>query len=194
MQVDILNWGAPGWRSAAAMIEAHFQAVHGADLTMPALPLAVARGGEGRILGAAGLRDAATGFFSQTYLDCSVAEKLSRVSGMEVAPEEVIEVVSMACPTPIATLPLIEAITAEGRRRGAHWGLFTATAPLMRMLRRTGVPLVALAPARPDRLPDAARWGRYYETAPWVCALPERAEPLRFMPRRGAPLIEVRPA
>ena len=61
---------------------------------------------------------------------------------MDVAPEEVIEVVSMACPTPIATLPLIEAITAEGRRRGAHWGLFTATAPLMRMLRRTGVPLV----------------------------------------------------
>ncbi|MEE2860670.1 MAG: thermostable hemolysin [Pseudomonadota bacterium] len=191
IQVDILAWGKPGWHAAAAMIEAHFLTVHGASVAIPAVPLAVARGAHGRILGAAGLRDAAAGFFSQVYLDRPVESVLSRLSGHAVAPEEVIEIVSMACPASIATLPLIEAITAEGRHRGARWGLFTATGPLMRMLRRTGVPLVALAPARADRLADAARWGRYYDADPWVCALQESNEPLRFMPRRGAPLTKV---
>lgn len=133
------------------------------------------------------------GFFSQAYLDSPVDHVLSRLSGGPVGPEDVIEVVSMACPHPSATLPLIEAVTAEGRRTGKCWGLFTATGPLMRLLRRTGVPLLPLAPARPDRLPDAARWGRYYQTEPWVCALQDSVQPLRFMPRRGQPLTEARP-
>lgn len=193
MHVDILNWREPGWHAAAAMIETHFMAVHGAQITLPALPLVVAHGAKGNILGAVGLRDAAQGFFSQTYLDHSVADELTRLSGSPVTPDDVIEVVSMACPTPAATMPLIEAITAEGRRRGASWGLFTATAPLLRMLRRTGVPILALAPARPDRLADAASWGRYYDTNPWVCALQEHAEPLRFMPRRASRQKEVHP-
>lgn len=40
MQVEILDWRAPGWHAAAAMIEAHFHATHGAQVTLPALPLA----------------------------------------------------------------------------------------------------------------------------------------------------------
>lgn len=193
MRIDILDWRMSGWQPAAAMIEAHFLTTYGAHVALPGLPLAVAHGAGGRVLGAAGLRDAASGFFSEVYLDHSVTETLGRLSGTPVAADEVIEVVSMACPTPAATLPLIEAITAEGRRRGAVWGLFTATGPLLRMLRRTGAPVLPLAPARPERLADAARWGRYYQTDPWVCALHECAEPLRFLPRRGAPLIEARP-
>jgi hypothetical protein len=186
MQVDLLDWRDPAWHAAAAMIEQHFLATHAARITVPALPLAVARGAEGRILGAAGLRVAAQGFVSQVYLDRPVAEELTALSGAAVAPQDVIEVVSLACPAPAATLPVIEAITAEGRRLGASWGLFTATGPLMRLLRRTGVPIVALAPARAERMGDPARWGRYYQTEPWVCALQEHAGPLRFMPRRGA--------
>ena len=193
MQVDILNWREPGWHAAAVMIETHFMAAHGARITLPAVPLVVARGAKGNILGAVGLRDAAQGFFSQAYLDHPVADELPRLSGGPVTPGDVIEVVSMACPTPAATMPLIEAITAEGRSRGASWGLFTATAPLLRMLRRTGVPILALAPARPDRLAEASRWGRYYDTDPWVCALQERAEPLRFTPRRISRQKEVHP-
>ncbi|WP_299362027.1 thermostable hemolysin [uncultured Paracoccus sp.] len=185
MRVELLDWREPGWQPAAAMIEDHFRATHGARITVPALRLAVARAADGRILGAAGLRDAACGFFSQVYIDRPVDEVLTRLAGCAVAPKDVLEVVSMACPNPAATLPLIEAITAEGRRLGASWGLFTATGPLMRLLRRTGVPLLPLAPAQPCRLADAARWGSYYQTDPWVCTLQECAEPLRFMPRRG---------
>lgn len=193
MRGEFLDWRDAGWQGAAAMIEAHFRTSHGAEITVPALRLAVVRGANGRILGAAGLRDAARGFFSQVYLDRPVEEMLTQLSGNPVTAHEVIEVVSMACPNPAATLRLIEAITAEGRRQGAGWGLFTATGPLMRLLRRTGVPLLPLAPARPERLADADRWGRYYQTSPWVCALQDGIAPLRFLPRRPALQTEVHP-
>ena len=183
MRLQILPPSDPGWQPAARMIEGHFRDSHGATMTLPAVPLAVARSAAGAVLGAAGLRDAASGFFSQVYLDRPVADLLSERSGGTVRDDDILEVVSMACPRPIATLPLIEAIAAEGRLRGKSWGLFTATAALVAMLRRTGVPLLALAPARAECLPDAACWGRYYDTDPWVCALAERSEPLRFMPR-----------
>lgn len=183
MRLQILPPSDPGWQPAARMIEGHFRDSHGATMTLPAVPLAVARSAAGTVLGAAGLRDAASGFFSQVYLDRPVADLLSERSGGTVRDGDILEVVSMACPRPIATLPLIEAIAAEGRLRGKSWGLFTATAALVAMLRRTGVPLLALAPARAECLPEAASWGRYYDTDPWVCALAERSEPLRFMPR-----------
>ena len=183
MRLQILPPSDPGWQPAARMIEGHFRDSHGAAMTLPAVPLAVARSAAGAVLGAAGLRDAASGFFSQVYLDRPVADLLSERSGGTVRDGDILEVVSMACPRPIATLPLIEAIAAEGRLRGKSWGLFTATAALVAMLRRTGVPLLALAPARAECLPEAASWGRYYDTDPWVCALAERSEPLRFMPR-----------
>ena len=188
MRVEFLDWRDAGWQPAAGMIEAHFLQTHAAVITVPDVRLAVARSATGAILGAAGVRDAARRFFSQVYLDSPVDQVLTRLSGSPFGPEEVIEVVSMACPRSSATLPLIEAVTAEGRRTGKCWGLFTATGPLMRLLRRSGVPLLPLAPARPDRLPGAACWGRYYETDPWVCALQDSMQPLRFMPRRGQPL------
>lgn len=193
MRLQILPPSDPGWQPAARMIEGHFRDSHGATMTLPAVPLAVARSAAGAVLGAAGLRDAASGFFSQVYLDRPVADLLSERSGGTVRDGDILEVVSMACPRPIATLPLIEAIAAEGRLRGKSWGLFTATAALVAMLRRTGVPLLALAPARAECLPDAASWGRYYNTDPWVCALAERSEPLRFMPRPFRSFSKVSP-
>ncbi|MFN3279571.1 MAG: thermostable hemolysin [Paracoccus hibiscisoli] len=183
MRLDILSPPDPGWQDAAMLIQRHFHDSYGATMALPAVPVAVARSATGTVLGAAGLRDADCGFFSQVYLDRPVARLLTERSGREVRDDDILEVVSMACPRPIATLPLIEAIAANARSRGKSWGLFTATASLAALLQRTGVPLVALASARPECLPDAASWGRYYDTAPWVCALHERSEPLRFMPR-----------
>ncbi|CAM3377137.1 thermostable hemolysin [Paracoccus nototheniae] len=183
MRLDILSPPDAGWQDAATLIRTHFRDIYQATITLPAIPLAVTRAASGAVLGAAGLRDAADGFFSQVYLDRPVAQILTQRSGRTVHDGDILEVVSMACPRPIATLPLIEAIAAEARLRDKSWGLFTATAALVTLLQRTGVPLLALAPARPDCLPGAVSWGRYYDTDPWVCALQEQAEPLRFMPR-----------
>lgn len=184
MRVDFLAWQNPAWQHAAALIETHFRKIYDARISLPPVELAVIVSDDGRILGAAGVRDHAQGFFSQVYLDKPVDRVLSGLTGRPVAADEIFEVVSMACPQSRATLPLIEAITEEGRRRGKGWGLFTATGPLMRLLTRTGVPLVALSPARPERLAHADQWGSYYATSPWVCALPDRQQSLRFVPRR----------
>lgn len=183
MRLDILSPPDAGWQQAAMLIQTHFRDTYHASMTLPAIPLAVARSASGAVLGAAGLRDAASGFFSQAYLDRPVARILTEASGRTVRDDAIQEVVSLACPHPIAALPLIEAITLQARLSGKSWGLFTATAALVALLRRTGAPVLALAPARPERLADAAAWGRYYDTDPWVCALHEQAEPLRFMPR-----------
>jgi hypothetical protein len=193
VKVEFLSWRDAGWQATAAMIEAHFNATHGASITLPPVELAAARSASGGILGAAGLRDARQGFFSQVYLDRPVAELLSGHADSAVNDGDILEVVSMACPRPIATLPLMQAITVEGCRRGKSWGLFTATAMLMRLLRRTGVPLVVLGPARAERLPTAAAWGRYYQADPWVCALQVQTEPLQFMPRPDTILAGTHP-
>ena len=188
MQVEFLTWRDAGWQAAASLIESHFARTHGAAMTVPAITLAVAMSRSGAILGAAGLRLGAEGFFSQTYLDRPIAAELSDRCGRAVHNDEIVEVVSMACPRPLATLPLIRAITDEGRRQGRSWGLFTATGPLIGLLRHAGVPLMLLCPARRERLADAAAWGRYYDSAPWVSAVHEAptSARLRVLPARGS--------
>ena len=49
--------------------------------------------------------------------------------------------------------------------------VFTATRELISIFNRLGLPLLALAPADPARLGEAAStWGRYYDTQPVVVA------------------------
>lgn len=194
MQIEFLSWRDAGWQAAATLIEDHFARVHGARITLPAIRLAVATSRTGALLGAAGMRDHRQGFFSQVYLDRPLPVEIGAHANADLHDHDIIEVVSMACPAPMATLPLIEAITAEGRREGRSWGVFTATGPLLRLLRRTGAALLPLAPARPERLADADRWGRYYQTDPWVCALHDPSRSLRFMPRHPSTTAGVSPA
>lgn len=171
MTTEIRSPGDPGWAQARDLIERHFAQVYGAALALPPVDLAVALTRSGRLAGAAGLRGAAQGFFSDIYLDRPAAAQISARDRHPVDAQQILEVVSMACPHRLATLPLIAAITAEGRLRGKSWGLFTATASLRRLLAHAGVPVLALAPANPARLTNAASWGSYYARDPWVCAL-----------------------
>lgn len=163
MQVEFLTWRDAGWQAAASLIETHFAHAHGAAITLPAVRLAVAMSRSGQVLGAAGIRDSVQGFFSQIYLDQPVASVISERSGVQVLPENILEVVSMACPRPMATLPLIEAITAEGRQQGRSWGLFTATGALIgcwSMPRyRHAFSGCAWAPSRGRRRASARRCG-----------------------------------
>lgn len=191
MRIEFLNWRNPEWQDAATLIETHFRTVYDARLSLSGIELAAARSASGWLAGAAGIREADQGFFSQVYLDQPIEALLSKTSGQRVFASEIIEVVSLACPEPRATLPLIDAITEEGRRRGKSWGIFTATTPLMRLLERVGVPLIALAPARPERLAEAGNWGSYYASAPWVCALSDE-HALRFVPQRAGMTTRMR--
>ncbi|WP_442772537.1 thermostable hemolysin [Paenirhodobacter enshiensis] len=166
-------------------IRDEFRRVFGADIQPAQVPMIAARNGDGAPIAAAGLRIREDGFFSEIYLDQPIETALSDAFGAPVERNDIVEVVSLASSAPLAVLPLIEAITEAGRRMGKRCAVFTATTPLFRLLTRTGVPLQRLTPARSDRIDRPDRWGTYYETDPWVCALPDFRRPLAFLPPRA---------
>jgi hypothetical protein len=109
-------------------------------------------------------------FFSQQYLDMPVNELLSRRSGMDVAPEAILEVGGLACSTPFAAYPTLQTVFRWGRERGITWGLFTATAEVRRLILRAKITPLMLMRAEASRVEDPGQWGDYYDHDPWVCA------------------------
>ena len=67
-----------------------------------------------------------------------------------------------------------------------EWGVFTATAPLRRLLRRAGMTHSELGAARPERLSDPSVWGSYYASDPRVCAFSDSSAGLILSPRARA--------
>ncbi len=184
MPTQFITEGHPLWWAAMAHIKDVYRNAHQAEVAEFAPEIVVATNAEGAIICAAGLRTADDGFFSEAYLDAPIAETLSFVTDEVVDPEDVIEVVTLASSRSCAALPMLDAITSEGRRRGMRFGFFTATSRLRSLLQRAGLPLIPLAPAQHERIANADRWGHYYRTDPWVCALPDSIRlPLAFCPR-----------
>lgn len=186
MRLEFVGQSDPGRAAAEAHVRAVYREVYGAalDAFAPLLVSAIDPGG--RVLAAAGVRTAQDGFFSSVYLDDPLEARLSAFAGRPVAAERILEVVSLASVSPFPVLPLIDAIIAWGRERGMEWGVFTATAPLRRLLRRAGMAYLDLGPALPERLGDAGVWGDYYRSDPRVCAFRDVAAALVLSPRARA--------
>jgi hypothetical protein len=127
------------------------------------------------------LRWRAETFFLQHYLQHPLGETLPAF-GHAGAPR-LVEVCHLAAWQRNAAAPFVRAIVALCLGAGADWALFTATAPLRRLLGRLDIPFVAMAAATADRVTDAARWGRYYDCDPWVCAVGRDA----LQPRLAVP-------
>ena len=164
------------WHEGAALVGAVYKARYGARIPDFAPEMAVVTSGapSGRVLCAAGIRTARTGFFSQIYLDRPLTEMLNGQAPRKARPvrdDDLFEIVTLASRHPVATLAMFAAILARGRARGKSWGVFTLTAPLAQLIEHAGVPLLRLAPARAERLANPAAWGRYYQADPWVCAV-----------------------
>ena len=184
MPTQFITEGHPLWWAAMAHIKSVYRQAHQAEITDFAPEIVVATNANGAIICAAGLRTASDGFFSEAYLDAPIAETLSFITDEELRADEVIEVVALASSQTCAALPMLDAITAEGRRRGMRFGFFTATSRLRSILQRAKLPLIPLAPACGERIRNARAWGHYYRTDPWVCALPDSIKlPLTFCPR-----------
>lgn len=141
-----------------------------ADVAFRPPRVAVTSARDGQIVGAAGIRCPNEGFFSQHYLDAPVSDVLSKSAGRVVAMDDVLEVGGLACASPFAAFPTLNAVFEWGRSQGIGWGLFTATAEIRRLIVRARISPLLLAPARADRVPNPSEWGTYYEHDPWVCA------------------------
>ncbi|MFT7596147.1 MAG: hypothetical protein ACI8R4_003481 [Paracoccaceae bacterium] len=185
MQIDFLEGDCPGRSAAQDHIRKIYWDKYRARVSSFAPVLVTAKRADGTIVCAAGLRTAASGFFSEPYLNESFEQNLLKTAGAIVPRDEIMEVVSLASATPFPVLPVMDAMINWGRAQGKTCGVFTATSALRRLLGRTGLQFDTLSAAIPNRVTDPENWGSYYETDPWVCAFRENAAlPVALCPRR----------
>jgi len=125
-----------------------------------------------RIAAAAGWRCAADEpLFLETYLDAPIEQAISKLAGRPVDRSKIVEVGNLAADGRGGGIDVILTLAAHLDRLGFEWVVFTATNDLISIFRRLGLPPLALAPADPERLGDAAAaWGSYYSTNPIVVA------------------------
>ncbi|BBD99979.1 hypothetical protein SAMIE_1034800 [Sphingobium amiense] len=114
-------------------------------------------------------RAGASPLFLECYLDAPVETCLARTLGRAVTRDRVIEIGSLAADNAFAMVSLW-ATAANDLGHECEIAVATLTAPLRQMFARMGVPIHILAPATIDRVSDAERWGRYYDSDPMVCA------------------------
>ncbi len=184
MRVEFITGNCAARQEAQNHISRVYHDVYGASLTSFAPLLVTARNVHGEIVCAAGVRTAKDGFFSDTYLGSDFGKALIGPDNTTVPLTQVMEVVSLASTTPFPVLPMLDTVISWGRTQGMTCGVFTATAPLRRLLQRTGLAYIALCPADKVQVADPKSWGRYYDQDPWVCACTDDVfTPISLSPR-----------
>ena len=160
----------PMFEQAIQHIARSYRTAFSAETRIRPARLVITTVGTGEVACATSIRCHDEAFFSQQYLDVPVGDLLSQRTGLDVAPQAILEVGGLACSTPFAAYPTLRAVFQWGRERGIIWGLFTATAEVRRMILRAKIKPIVLARAQPSRVTDPEQWGNYYDHDPWVCA------------------------
>lgn len=173
MQIEFLTEACPRRSAAEAHIRDVYARCYNARVENFAPLLAAAFNSRGDILCAAGLRTSESGFFSDCYLDRGFSETLLARMGLAIDDSRIMEVTSLASTSPFPVLRLLDRMIGWGRDRGIVCGVFTATAPLRRLLGRTGLDYTVLNTAESARVANPEAWGSYYDADPQVCAFIE---------------------
>ena len=171
--VDMNAGGDQNRREVETFIHDHFAQIHGADVRNFLPALMSLRSDDGRLLGALGLRRAATGpLYLEHYLDRPIEQALAAAIGAPLARDGLVEVGNLAVGAPGGGRWLITALTAFLNAAGQQWAVFTCGPRLRNAFTRLGIELADLGPASIEQLPagDAALWGDYYEQGPHVMA------------------------
>lgn len=128
------------------------------------------RRANGELTAVAGLRFADEApLFLEQYLDAPVDQYLGMAGSIDR--RTVVEIGSLAAPTPGQVRYMMIALTAYLHSAGYQWVVCTAISSLRNTLARMGLTPILLGSADPARLGEAATdWGRYYEERPQVIA------------------------
>lgn len=107
--------------------------------------------------------------FLEAYLDAPVEDLVGAALGRPVPRGAIVEIGNFAADNALAMVELW-GNAANDLGGSSEIAVATLTAPLRRMFARIGLPVVELAPARPERLGSAAHaWGSYYAQDPVIC-------------------------
>ena len=192
MKIEFLSGDCPGRQEAQDHIKGVYNHVYGAEVTEFAPLLVVAKRLDSTILCAAGIRTAKDGFFSDVYLASGFSTALQHATHIDVPAQEIMEVVSLASTTPFPVLPMLDKMIEWGRENEMTCGVFTATAPLRRLLKRKSLNYVELESADISQVSNPKTWGSYYDTDPKVCAFSEAlSQSVVLSPRARATKIAV---
>lgn len=163
--------GSPRRKATESFIRTIFARRHGAAVSSFAPNLLLLEEHD-RTVAAAGWRTAKDeALFLERYLDQPIEQAMAQVTDQSVHRGNIVEVGNLAAEKPGGTVQVVLALAAHLDRPGYEWVVFTATRELIGMFTRLGLPLLALAPANPARLGNAAGvWGSYYDTQPIVVA------------------------
>ena len=127
---------------------------------------------EGHLVAAAGYRPADAGpLFLERYLHRPVQQLLRGPDAPPQARQGIVEVGHLAASRPGEGRRLIRLLGPWLAEAGVDWVVSTTTQELRHLFGRMGIVPLALGPADPSLLGEAARdWGRYYDHQPVVVA------------------------
>lgn len=162
---------SPRRKETEAFIRMIFARHHGAQVSSFAPNLLLLEEQQ-RVVAATGWRAARSDvLFLEHYLDQPIEEAMAQLANQRVSRERIVEVGHLAAEKAGGTVQVVMALATHLDRLGYEWVVFTATRELIGIFTRLGLPLLALAPADPARLGDAAgAWGHYYDSQPIVVA------------------------
>lgn len=163
--------GSPRRQEAECFIRDIFARHYGAEVSAFAPNLMLIERHD-EVIAATGWRPASDErLFLERYLDMPIEQAMARLADQPVQRERIVEVGNLAAEKPGSSLHVVIELAEHLNRLGYEWVVFTATSELIRIFTRLGLPLLALAPADPSRLGDAAgAWGSYYDTRPVIVA------------------------
>ena len=128
----------------------------------------------GALSAACGLREAASeSMFLEQYLEGPVETVLGEITGMPAERRTLIEIGNLSISRPGYARHLVCWLTLHLHDIGMEWAVFSAVPALRNNFLRLGIPLVTMAAASADRLPEgsSASWGSYYDQKPLVTAV-----------------------
>ena len=188
---------APGRQELESFVKRGFEQAHGANVQHFLPEMLGLYDGQDRLDAAVGIRLASSGpLFLEQYLDEPMETEVSRLAGIDVSREALVEVGNLSALSAGGARLLIIAVTWLLAARGLRWVAFTGTSSLVNSFHRLGLEPIALGQAQAERLSDpSSNWGTYYELCPQVFAgdiLHGHAELERrgIFQRLGFPLLQ----
>lgn len=125
------------------------------------------------ILGAVGARSGLNqNLFLEQYLDASVQQMLTSMTGFAVQRERVVELGNLAVLRPALTYPFMSMLGSWLLEYQVEWLVFALTTKLRQLFLRAGLTLHELGQARESSLTNRDNdWGDYYQHDPRIVAV-----------------------